>query len=75
MELQLCGREMSLTPFNSKSHHFVECAGLFEQMSRARNDFQFDRRAHPVHSFAVELDHRFIVTADEEQCGSFHERQ
>ena len=49
-----------------------ERAGFLEQVRRAGNDFEPHRPVHLLHRFSIQLDDRFVASADDEQRGCHH---
>jgi len=54
-------------PVERQPLHLLQCAWLFEQVRGVRHDGEFDWRTHASHRLFVELDHRTVIAADDEE--------
>jgi hypothetical protein len=66
---------MTFKPLASKSRYLVKRSGLFEEMRCARNDHELLFATQLCESCPVQIDHRVIVPADNEQRWCFDMRQ
>jgi hypothetical protein len=68
-------RELVDAPLGRELRDLVERAGLVEVMARARDHRELGHRRHPVDRHAIELEHRVVIAADDEQGRRAHDRQ
>src|SRR5262249_26267441 len=64
-------------PVAGKRGDALKCAAFFEQMRRARDDLELDRRGPRKRSlgFAVEVDDQVVAAADDQQRRGAHLRE
>lgn len=62
-------------PPGGVADHRVECAGLLEQVMGVRHDHELVLAPQMDHRLAVELDHRQVLTADDQLRGRPDARQ
>src|SRR5689334_8447825 len=73
---ELCGyRRVAFDPGGGMSRDFVERTGFLEQMRRAGNDLEPRRSGELRERDSIQLDHRLVVSANNEQSGSAHARE
>src|SRR5438045_1796436 len=66
-ECAWCSFEKPQKPVAGEPGYFFECAGLFEEVRRARNDLHLALADHLIVSLAIHADDRPVVAADDQQ--------
>jgi hypothetical protein len=59
---------MPKEPSTCELNHLVKRAGLFKQVTRARNDHDFARASHCMMSRCVQLDNGAVELTNDQQC-------